>query len=74
MPTFHAFWPDDFSLVAPGHFDWNRVLGSRQVTDVYLLALAVSKGGRFVTFDRAVPVGAVASAKDRHLEVITGVA
>lgn len=71
---FHAFWPDDLSLVAPGHFDWNRVLGSRQVTDVYLLALAVSKGGRFVTFDRAVPVGAVASARDRHLEVITGVA
>ena len=71
---FHAFWPDDLSLVAPGQFDWNRVLGSRQVTDAYLLALAASKGGRFVTFDRAAPIGAVAGAKDRHLEVITDVA
>ena len=71
---FHSFWSDDLSLVTPGHFDWNRVLGSRQVTDAYLLALAANKGGRFVTFDRAVPIGAVAGAEDRHLEVITGVA
>ena len=60
---FHAFWPDDLSLVAPGRFVWSRILGSRQVTDAYLLALAASKGGRFVTFDRAVPFGAVDGAK-----------
>ena len=57
--------------MAPGRFVWSRVLGSRQVTDAYLLALAASKGGRFVTFDRAVPVGAVDGAKGHHLEVIT---
>jgi uncharacterized protein len=50
--------------------DWSSVLGSRQVTDVYLLALAVHHGGRLVTFDRAVPLRAVANASARHLAVI----
>lgn len=66
----HAFWPDTISLLDPGRLDWNAVLGSRQVTDVYLLALAVAQGGMLVTLDRAVPLKAVAGAKARHLCVI----
>jgi predicted nucleic acid-binding protein len=46
------------------------VLGSRQVTDVYLLALAVQQGGRLVTLDRAVPLKAVRGARTTHLAVI----
>ncbi|MDP1612679.1 MAG: PIN domain-containing protein [Sulfuritalea sp.] len=66
----HAFWSDAVSLLDADRIAWNAVLGSRQVTDVYLLALAVAQGGTLVTLDRAVPLKAVAGAKARHLAVI----
>jgi toxin-antitoxin system PIN domain toxin len=66
----HAFWPDAVSLLDAGRIKWNSVLGARQVTDVYLLALAAQQGGRLVTLDRAVPLNAVPGAKARHLIVI----
>jgi uncharacterized protein len=50
--------------------DWQQVLGHRQVTDNYLLALAVRHRGSFVTFDTRVTGAAVKGAKDRHLVVI----
>ena len=68
--SWHAFWPDGVSLLAAEVVDWNAVLGSRQVTDVYLLALAVRNGGRLVTFDRAIPLAAVPGAQSRHLVVL----
>jgi len=68
--SWHEFWPDDLSLVEPRCVDWRHVLGSRQLTDVYLLALAVRRGGRLVTLDRAVPLAAVASARKANLEMI----
>jgi hypothetical protein len=46
------------------------VHGPKQVTDVYLLALAVARGGRFVTFDRTVPISAVAGARGDQLVVL----
>lgn len=63
----HAFWPCDLSLLDTSHVDRSHVHGSRQVTDVYLLALAVAHGGRFVTFDRGIPRSAVAGARPEHL-------
>jgi toxin-antitoxin system PIN domain toxin len=68
--THHVFWPDAVSMADAGRIDWDAVLGARQVTDVYLLALAVQQGGRLVTLDRAVPLKAVPGAKTRHLVVI----
>ena len=44
----HEFWPDSVSVVEKGRLHWDRVLSSRQITDVYLLALAVARGGRLV--------------------------
>jgi len=67
----HAFWPDDLSLLDDGVLDWTRVLGHRQVTDNYLLALAVRHRGRFVTFDARVSINAVTGAKARHLVVLS---
>jgi len=67
---WHEFWSDDFSILEPGCLDWNRVLGSRQLTDVYLLALAVRRRGRLVTFDQAVPLAAVRNAKRANLELL----
>jgi toxin-antitoxin system PIN domain toxin len=66
----HEFWGSDLSLLDPAVFDPTRLHGPRQVTDAYLLALAVAHDGRFVTFDRTVPVDAVARAGSRHLVVL----
>jgi toxin-antitoxin system PIN domain toxin len=64
---YHEFWPDDLSLLDPRIADASRIHGPRQVTDLYLLALAVSRGGRFATFDATVPVNAIAGADRRHI-------
>jgi hypothetical protein len=66
----HVFWPDAVSMLDAGRIVWSAVLGSRRVTDVYLLALAVQQDGLLVTLDRAVPLKAVLGAKARHLVVI----
>jgi uncharacterized protein len=63
----HAFWPDDLSLLDDARFVHTRMHGHRQITDLYLLALAVKHGGRFVTFDGQVPLSAVKGAKAEHL-------
>jgi toxin-antitoxin system PIN domain toxin len=63
----HEFWPDALSLLEPDRLAWQHVLGSRQVTDAYLLALAVHRGGRLVTFDRGTATAAVTGATRRHL-------
>lgn len=66
----HEFWPCDVSLLDPRVVDRSRVHGARQITDVYLLALAAAHGGRLVTFDDAVPLAAVAGAGPGHLVVL----
>jgi toxin-antitoxin system PIN domain toxin len=70
MHPSHAFWEDRISLLDPSRVAWDSVLGHRQVTDVYLLALAVDFGGRLVTFDRRIDHRAVEGAEARHLAVI----
>lgn len=66
----HQFWPDDLSLLESGAIDHTRLLGHNQITDVYLLALAVKHGGRFVTLDRRVTLAAVRGAGPEHLVVV----
>ncbi|WP_447725673.1 TA system VapC family ribonuclease toxin [Sphingomonas koreensis] len=65
----HVFWPDDISLVGAEHVDGAQVLTSGQVTDTYLLGLAVAHGGLLATFDRRLSVKAVMGGK-AALEVI----
>jgi toxin-antitoxin system PIN domain toxin len=63
----HEFWPDDISLLDPRVADHTRIHGPRQITDLYLLALAVRHSGRFVTFDASIVCDAIAGASSRHL-------
>jgi len=63
----HEFWPDAVSILDAGIVDPARIHGPRQLTDVYLLALAVRCGGRFVTFDAGVSLSAVNGASPAHL-------
>jgi predicted nucleic acid-binding protein len=50
--------------------DWQRLLGHRQVTDAYLLALAVRQNGCLATFDQRIRPDLVFGAKPEHLEII----
>ena len=68
--SYHEFWTDDLSILDQSIVNQERIHGPKQVTDVYLLGLAVTHTGRFVTFDAAVPLSAVAGAKKEHLAVI----
>ena len=63
----HEFWPDDVSLLAPGVADLSRIHGPRQLTDLYLLALAVRHSARFVTFDASIAREAIIGAAAKHL-------
>jgi uncharacterized protein len=63
----HRFWPDTVSLrdvLGPG-----IAITQGQVTDVFLLCLAIANGGRLATLDRHVPAGALPGGTDA-LEVI----
>ena len=66
----HEFWPDDISVLDARVVDPARVHGPRQLTDVYLLALAIRHRGRFVTFDTTVPRDAVKGADNAYLRVL----
>ena len=55
----HEFWPDDISLMDREKADASRLLTSGQVTDSYLLALAIAHGGQLATFDRRLITDAV---------------
>jgi hypothetical protein len=66
----HEFWACTVSILDPTAIDRSRVHGAKQITDAYLLALAVAHHGRFVTFDRGVPLGAVPGAAHEHLTVL----
>ena len=63
----HQFWSDDISLLDPRVADRTRIHGPRQLTDLYLLALAVRHGGRVVSFDASIPRTAIQGAEARHL-------
>lgn len=66
----HEFWPDDVSSLDAKVLDATRIHGPRQLTDLFLLALAVAHKGRLVTFDRSIPLEAVRGAQARHLVII----
>ena len=68
--TLHAFWPDDISLLDGQVADPARIHGPRQLTDLYLLALAVQHGGQFVTFDNSVSIDAVRRAEKKHIVIL----
>jgi uncharacterized protein len=63
----HEFWPDDLSLVSDDAVTWSRVFGHNQITDLYLLALAVRRGGALATFDHRVALSSIEGAEGQHL-------
>jgi toxin-antitoxin system PIN domain toxin len=59
----HQFWPDSISLPDVVQLLKGRVQGHQQITDAYLLALAIHNRGKLATLDRKIvefaPTGSV---------------
>jgi uncharacterized protein len=49
----HLFWPDDLPL-QDALERAGTISGHQQITDAYLLGLAIAHGGTLATFDRGV--------------------
>ena len=63
----HEFWPDDLTLsqaMPPGL----AILGHRQITDAYLVALAAARGGIVATLDRGMQ--ALAVGREALVEIL----
>ena len=69
----HEFWSDSVSLLDESLFRLQAIMGYRQITDIYLLGLAVRHSGKLATFDRSIPLKAVVGASGARLELIGSV-
>ena len=49
--SYHQFWADTIPLTAIGASLQNRIRGHNQITDAYLLAMAIHRNATLVTFD-----------------------
>jgi toxin-antitoxin system PIN domain toxin len=65
----HIFWPDDISILDRKLFS-GVVMTSGQVTDSYLLALAVAHNGQLATLDRRLAVGTVRQGQPALHQII----
>ena len=63
----HEFWADDINTVTATAINWSYTVMPAQLTDVYLLALAVARQGRLVTLDKGIALPCVAQAQAHHL-------
>ena len=66
----HTQWPDDVSVLQEQVLEASHLAGHREVTDAYLLALVVRRGGTLATFDRSVRTTAVRGFEAGHLTVL----
>ena len=66
----HEFWADDLATTDVVVFAWSRLSNHLQITDAYLLALAVANGGRLTTFDHGVNLNLVIGARPEHLVLL----
>jgi len=67
----HVFWPDVLPFAAAAACAGPRLVGHQQVTDAYLLGLALKQGGVLATLDhRIAALTAPGSVERKSLELI----
>ena len=66
----HEFWPDSVSVADEKLFRSAAIVSHNQLTDLYLLGLAVAKHGKLATFDRGISMKGIAGATPANLDVI----
>ena len=66
----HAFWPDDLNPLQEPSIAWSKVMRPADITDAYLLALAVKNQGCLVTLDHGISAAWADQAHAQHLLVL----
>jgi|ERR1700722_18466761 len=67
----HQFWKDDLPLAAAVLAFQSRLVGHQQITDAYLLGLAMHKKGRLATLDQSIRGLLAPEARaERFIEII----
>jgi uncharacterized protein len=67
----HTFWPDELPFSETVAFAGVRLMGHQQVTDAYLLGLAIRRGGILATLDERVAALTEARSVERKaLELV----
>lgn len=67
----HEFWAEDFSLLDHPAIHREKLTSAAQLTDTYLLALAVNNGGRLATLDRRLSPRAVEGGERALVQIPT---
>ena len=67
----HAFWPDELPFADAIAFAGARLVGHQQVTDAYLLGLAIRRRGVLATLDERIATLTEPRTKERKaLEIV----
>ncbi len=67
----HSFWPDELPFAEAVAYAGVRLMGHQQVTDAYLLGLAIRRGGVLATLDqRIVALTEPKSAERKAIETV----
>lgn len=67
----HVFWADELSVTKAVAFAGVRLMGHQQVTDAYLLGLAIQRGGVLATLDQHIAtLTEPGSAERKSLELV----
>jgi toxin-antitoxin system PIN domain toxin len=66
----HRFWPDAINPLAAGALDWQRLMRPAEITDAYLLALAVHHQACLVTLDQGISLDWTHGATAANLQVL----
>ena len=68
----HQFWPDDLGFNEAVTVFRSRLVGYRQISDAYLLGLALHRGGKLAILDRSILTFlAPSSPQSKHVELIS---
>jgi len=67
----HAFWADEINPLQSDALDWERLPRPSDITDAYLLSLAVSKQGCLVSLDQGIALSWVVGAEKENLLHLT---
>ncbi len=70
LQSDHEFWGDMISLRDESIFVGDHIHSSRQLTDLYLLAFAVSHQARLVTFDEKIVISSIRNAAQENLCIV----
>ncbi|MCE0523150.1 MAG: hypothetical protein LV480_09595 [Methylacidiphilales bacterium] len=63
----HSFWADDISLRDKDMWDGLKIMRASDLTDLYLLALAVKHKGKLASFDRQIPAHLIRGGREALL-------